>query len=191
MRSRSVLINSRDVAAPQRHVEIGVLAAEELDDAQAGDGAAAQRPDKERRSFAVEADDKAGRHAGRFAEMTVPEPQEIIGLIRRGQRAGLLERAPIRLGVGEVVKDFDADGAAIDLRRGIALGFGQVRVSWLSVRNATTFMSDFASFRVPLRFKRAGSQVRREISIKGWNIALGSLNRPPSGRKVKICRKLG
>ena len=74
------------VAPPQRHVEIGVLAAQELDDPQAGAAAQAERPDEQRRARGVEADDDKRRHAFGGADMPMPEAEEIEGLIGRRQR---------------------------------------------------------------------------------------------------------
>jgi hypothetical protein len=60
-------------------------------------------------------------------------------------------------------------------------GTGKAAALWLSVRNAATFMKwfrdVFATFSGVRRLNRRRSQVRKELSIKGWNIGSGSLNR--------------
>jgi hypothetical protein len=94
-----------------------LLAAEELDHLKAAERAAAERPQKQRRSLAVETDDEAGGDARRCADMGVPEPQEVVTLVGGRQGSRPLERAPIGLGLGKILINIDADGAAVDLRR--------------------------------------------------------------------------
>ncbi len=84
-----------DVAPPQPHVEIGVLAAEELDHRAAADMDAAERPQEQRRADGVEADDDEGAEARFGADMALPERREIVALVGGGERVRALERAPV------------------------------------------------------------------------------------------------
>src|SRR6185437_12959273 len=73
------------VAPPQRHVEIGVLATQELKANQATDGARAERPEKQWFSGAVEADDDKWLYTRIRPDMTLPLLVEVIILVGRGE----------------------------------------------------------------------------------------------------------
>lgn len=74
-----------DAAAPQTHVEIGVLAAEELDHPRATDLAPAERPQEEGFARRVEAGNDEGRDARRHADMALPQLEEVEPLVGRGE----------------------------------------------------------------------------------------------------------
>src|SRR6185437_8573762 len=83
------------VAPPQRHVEIGVLATQELKANQATDGARAERPEKQWFSGAVEADDDKWLYTRIRPDMTLPLLVEVIILVGRGETVGCFQRAPV------------------------------------------------------------------------------------------------
>ena len=106
-----------DVAPPQAHVEIGVLAAEKFHHPRARELPAAERPQEQRRAGGIEADDDEGGDAGGGAEVALPELEEVVALIGRGEAVAGLQRPPMRLGGGHVLDDLDLRDAAIGGRR--------------------------------------------------------------------------
>ena len=106
-----------DVAPPQAHVEIRVLAAEELERAHGADAPAAERQQEEGDLGLVEGGDDRRGDAGLGAEMCLPMIQEIVTLIRCGEASGAFERAPGSFGGGHVVIDNDLGDRAIDRDR--------------------------------------------------------------------------
>ncbi len=110
------------VAAPDRHVEIGMLAAEELGNAQAAEAAASERPKEQRRAFGAESDHDEGGDAGRAADVTLPEAEEIVALVGGAQAVALFERPPMRLGFRHILDDLDPRDAVVGVLEGAVRG---------------------------------------------------------------------
>jgi hypothetical protein len=62
--------------------------------------------------MAIMADHEEGAHTYMRAQMTKPGIKKIVTLVRRCHRAGMFERAPVRLGGGEIVENFQACDSA-------------------------------------------------------------------------------
>jgi hypothetical protein len=92
-----------DVAAPQRHVEIGMFAAEEFGDAQPAEPTPAERPQEQSLAGGIQADHDERRDAGRLADMVLSGLEEIVVLVGGGEAA--LERPPIGLGGRHVLEN--------------------------------------------------------------------------------------
>jgi hypothetical protein len=74
------------IAAPEREIEICMLAADETDDLQRPFALQSERPEKRRQTGAVETRHQERSHAEPVADMMLPGRQEIEPLIGRGDR---------------------------------------------------------------------------------------------------------
>jgi hypothetical protein len=101
---------SGKVAAPQRHVKIGMLAAREAGDAERAERGCHERQQHHRPSLAIACEHGPRLCADADADVVLPGTHQVEALIRRKDLLRGFERSPLALYRAKVIEDLDAHG---------------------------------------------------------------------------------
>src|SRR5260221_11770732 len=84
-----------NIAPPQRHIKVGMLATEKLHAKQTGDAAGAEGPQEQGLVTCIEANNDEGGYAGNRPNVALPKREKIVALILGSEAVGLLHVHPV------------------------------------------------------------------------------------------------